>query len=130
MLLALGVLVVLGHALLLDAMYGLRQPKSLLNDMAVPMYTRVLAPAETAQPAPPAPEAEESQSTRAVTTAAAAPQPRAKASAARRTKPRKSAASQAEQTEQAEASTHDLPYDNGKPDDEEMQRATAPNPPP
>ena len=128
MLLALGVLVVLGHALLLDAMHGLRQPKSLLNDMAVPMYTRVLAPTETAQPAPPAPEVEESQSTRAVTTAAAAPQPRAKASAALRAKPRKAAASQTEQTEQAEASTHDLPYDNGKPDDDEMQHATAANP--
>lgn len=117
MLLALGVLVVLGHALLLDAMYGLRQPKSLLHDMAVPMYTRVLAPADAPQPTPPAPDTEDSLSTRAVTSAAAAPQPRAKASAARRAKPRQAVASQAKQTETAEASPHKRPRDNDERDD-------------
>ena len=125
MLLALGVLVVLGHALLLDAMYGLRQPKSLLHDMAVPMYTRVLAPTDAPQPTPPAHEAEDSLSTRAVTSAAAAPLPRAKASAARRAKPRKAAASQAEQTEQAEASRQDPPRDEGEHHDGKAQHTTA-----
>ena len=117
MLMALGVLVVLGHALLLDAMYGLRQPKSLLHDMAVPMYTRVLAPADAPQPTPPAPDTEDSLSTRAVTSAAAAPQPRAKSSAARRAKPRQAVASQAKQTETAEASPHKRPRDNDERDD-------------
>ena len=40
----LGVLVVLGHVVVLDALYGLRQPHSLLAEMAAPMYTRVLMP--------------------------------------------------------------------------------------
>ena len=123
MLLALGVLVVLGHALLLDAMYGLRQPKSLLHDMAVPMYTRVLAPADAPQPTPPAPDTEDSLSTRAVTSAAAAPQPRAKASAARRAKPRQAVASQAKPTETAEASPHKRPRDNDERDDAQAQHA-------
>ena len=41
---ALGVLVVLGHVVVLDGLYGLRQPHSLLAEMAAPMYTRVLMP--------------------------------------------------------------------------------------
>ena len=126
MLLGLGVLVVIGHGLLLDAIYGLRQPKSLLSDMAVPMYTRVLSQTAAPEPEAAAPAAEDSVSTRPI--ASAAPTPRAKASTAARTKPRKRPASQAvasdEAEAQADAGTHDLPYDNStEPDYAERQAA-------
>ncbi|ARU04521.1 hypothetical protein CCO03_07370 [Comamonas serinivorans] len=50
-LVALALLVALGHAVLLDGLYGLRQPHSLLAQMAAPMYTRVLTPSEAPPPA-------------------------------------------------------------------------------
>ena len=49
-LVALVLLVALGHAVLLDGLYGLRQPHSLLAQMAAPMYTRVLTPSEAPPP--------------------------------------------------------------------------------
>ena len=109
-LLALGVVVVLVHGVLLDAIYGLRQPASLLSDMAVPMYTRVLAPAAPATPDVAEVPAADPVSTRAVS-AAAAPTPRAKASAAQQAKRRKRAAS-APDPDQALASQQ--PSDRGE----------------
>jgi hypothetical protein len=87
--------VVLGHVWLLDGLYGLRQPHSLLAEMAAPVYTRVLAQSEAQAPVAPV-DATQAASARMQSRTIAPPEPKPAAPEAAEPAPPQAAASAAE----------------------------------